>query len=115
MWLTGAVLLWGACLAARPVGSLEWSPVAASGTAPSARRDMALGYFQTQNKLVVFGGRGGPITDDTWEFDLGTVEIYTASLMLETRLLSLRKKSITKKSAFVIHRSEESSKRWGKY
>ncbi|XP_078331514.1 uncharacterized protein LOC111130385 [Crassostrea virginica] len=33
---------------------------------------MALGYFQTQNKLVVFGGRGGPITDDTWEFDLGT-------------------------------------------
>ena len=49
--------------------------VTASGTAPSARRDMAFGYFQTQNKLVVFGGRGGPITDDTWEFDLGTGEI----------------------------------------
>ena len=114
MWLTGAVVLWGACLAARPVGSLEWSPVAASGTAPSARRDMALGYFQTQNKLVVFGGRGGPITDDTWEFDLGTGE-YDASLMLETRLLSLRKKNQSQKSVFVIHRSEESSKRWGKY
>ena len=81
MWLTGAVVLWGACLAARPVGSLEWSPVAASGTAPSARRDMALGYFQTQNKLVVFGGRGGPITDDTWEFDLGTGEILLMMLV----------------------------------
>lgn len=28
-----------------------------------------MGYFQTQNKLVVFGGKGGPITDDTWVFD----------------------------------------------
>ena len=100
----------GACLAARPVGSLEWAPVAASGTAPSARRDMALGYLQTQNKLVVFGGRGGPITDDTWEFNLGTGEIYDASLMLETRLLSLRKNRYLSHS----HRPEESIQTLGK-
>lgn len=69
MWRALAVFTWCIYLGVRPVGSLEWSAVSASGTLPSARRDMALGYFQTQNKLVVFGGKGGPITDDTWVFD----------------------------------------------
>lgn len=64
-----AAFTWCIYLAVRPVDSLEWSQVPASGTLPSARRDMAFGYFQAQNKLVVFGGRGGPITNDTWVFD----------------------------------------------
>lgn len=71
-----AAFTWCIYLAVRPVDSLEWSQVPASGTLPSARRDMALGYFQTQNKLVVFGGRGGPITDDTWVFDFVAGENY---------------------------------------
>lgn len=69
MWRALAAFTWCIYLAVRPVDSLEWSQVPASGTLPSARRDMAFGYFQAQNKLVVFGGRGGPITNDTWVFD----------------------------------------------
>lgn len=71
-----AAFTWCIYLAVRPVDSLEWSQVPASGTLPSARRDMAFGYFQAQNKLVVFGGRGGPITDDTWVFDFVAGENY---------------------------------------
>lgn len=69
LWSVVVVVI---CAIAQPVEPMEWSSVTAGATTPSARRDMALGYFQTQNKLVVFGGRGGPITDDTWEFDIGT-------------------------------------------
>ncbi|XP_062595774.1 uncharacterized protein LOC134257148 [Saccostrea cucullata] len=64
-------VLWLFSVLVQSVDSLEWSSVTVSGgSTPSARRDMALGYFQTQSKLVVFGGRGGPILDDTWEFDI---------------------------------------------
>lgn len=76
MWRALAAYTWCIYLAVRPVGSLEWSSVPASGTLPSARRDMAMGYFQTQNKLVVFGGKGGPITNDTWVFDFVAGENY---------------------------------------
>lgn len=37
---------------------------------------MVVGYFQIQNKLVVFGGKGGLIINDIWVFDFVVGENY---------------------------------------
>lgn len=53
-----------------------------SSPAPSPRRDCGIGFIQSLNKVVLFGGRKDKILNDTWVFDIKVntwKQIHTAS------------------------------------
>lgn len=54
---------------------LKWRLISAKNESdqfPAPRRDSSIGFDQTKNQLVIFGGRGSENFDDTWIFDLET-------------------------------------------
>lgn len=68
-----AVLILFLCCTVQLSLQLQWRKLASSSAdnaTLSARRDVAIGYDVMDNRLFVFGGRGGgKILDDTWYFD----------------------------------------------
>lgn len=52
---------------------LKWEKISpVSGRTPEPRRDSAIGYDSKNDRLIIFGGRGSSIFDDTWIFDIQT-------------------------------------------
>lgn len=53
-----------------------WQPIAVQGGSPPARRDAAMVYDRARGRVVLFGGQdaGGQDLNDTWAFDLTSLE-----------------------------------------
>ncbi len=50
--------------------TVRWDLKTTTGAVPSARRDHALAYDASRQRIVLFGGRqGGSLLSDTWEWD----------------------------------------------
>lgn len=52
-------------------GQLKWEKINATN-GPSRRRDVAIGYDSTNKSVLIFGGRGDDVYNDTWALDLNT-------------------------------------------
>ncbi|MFI5372606.1 MAG: kelch repeat-containing protein, partial [Candidatus Eisenbacteria bacterium] len=59
-------------------GVPTWSPIVATGGPPAARRDASLVLDQTNDRLIVYGGRDGSGTfADVWALSLGVSPAWT--------------------------------------
>ena len=47
----------------------DWNPLVPSGGPPSPRREHCAVFDDLQDRMVIFGGRGGG--DETWSLDFG--------------------------------------------
>ena len=59
-------------LISRSQALLTWRKITTTGTAPSGRRDLAIGYDEVNKYLYIFGGRGtSGVTNDLYRLRMG--------------------------------------------
>lgn len=55
-------------------GAPAWHPLISANAAPTPRDGAAMVYDRVRKRLIVFGGKFAGYRNDTWEFDLATLE-----------------------------------------
>lgn len=63
---------------ANGIGTPTWSQVVPSGTLPAGRIRHAAGYDAASGRMIIFGGSGSTLLNDTWVLDLGIVVPFAA-------------------------------------